>query len=509
MFTPLLGALVLLCVPRTRGDLLRRVANGFGLLGVAVVLSLFFLFHSYSAEPFQFVTDANWIPSLEVHFRLGLDGISLLMIALTTVLGAVAIFASWPGIQRREKEYYVLLLLAQTSFLGVFMALDFFLFYVFWVVALVPIYLLIAGWGGSDRARAAMRFILYTLAGSLLMLLAILALYHARGTFDMREILQMPFGGQSGRVEFWIFWGFFLAFAIKLPIFPFHSWLADAMSEAPTAVSVLIAGVLLNTGAYGLLRICVPMFPDATLKYRGTIVVLSLIAIVYGALLCLTQNEMKRMIAYLSLSQMGFCTLGIFALTPSGLNGSVIQQVSHGLTAGALLLIAGVLHERQRAGAIIEFRGLAKTMPKLAAVYMIATLAALGLPLFSGFVGEFMILRGALAVKWQWAAWSLLGVVVVAASLLWLYQRTMFGIGGDNANDGSFDLMSREIATLLPLLALSFFIGVYPAPLVRALLRPTLRIVEAVKPGSVRSFLRLSVLPGATPSATSPVPEAK
>jgi NADH-quinone oxidoreductase subunit M len=481
LFTPLAGAFILLFVPGVRTDLQRKIANCFGVLGFAVSLLLWWKFKSNSAEPFQFVADANWIPSLDVHFRLGIDGISLLTVMLTTLLGTIAILSSWSAVRRREKEYYILLLLTQASLLGVFMSLDFVLFYVFWEAMLVPIYFLIAAWGHESGPRAALKFVVYTIAGSVVMLLAILAIYHARGTFDMREILIHPFSAQSGHLQNWLFWGFFFAFAIKVPMFPFHTWLADVLSEAPTGVAVTIAGALLKTGTYGFLRFSVTMFPNAALQYRSLLITLSVIAILYGALICLAQKDMNRLIAYSSVSQMGFCTLGIFLLSSLGFYGSVILQVSHGLTTAALLVIAGMLYERRRTNVISEFGGLASSMPKLAATYLIITCASLGLPLLSAFVGEFSILRGAFDRHWPIAACALLGVILGAAYLLWLYGRVMLGSATSAANENLPDLHRRELATLVTVIILTVWIGLYPAPLFRVLRQPIERIVNPIE----------------------------
>jgi NADH-quinone oxidoreductase subunit M len=484
LFTPLVGAILMLFIPRERPDLHRWMGNIFAFLGLLVSLPLIWRFDSSAAAPrFQFVSDHSWIPSIGAHFTLGLDGLSFLMVILTTVLGAISILSSWSAIKKREKEYYILFLLLQTGMLGVFMSLDFVLFYVFWEVMLVPMYFLIAVWGSERRLYAAIKFFLFTLAGSVLMLLAILAIYYYRGTFDIREILMHPFTTQFGWLEKWLFWGFFFAFAIKVPMFPFHTWLPDAHTEAPTAGSVILAGVLLKMGTYGFLRFSVPMFPDATNRYHGIIVALSLIGIVYGALVCMMQKDMKKLIAYSSVSHMGFCTLGIFALTPLGLSGSIIQQINHGISTGALFLIVGVLYERRHTRLISEFGGLSTPMPNFAVVYMIVTLSSLGMPLLNGFIGEFTILRGVFEVRWQWAAWGVLGVILGAAYLLWLYQRVMFGNITNPANEHLPDLNAREYATLLPLVALAFWIGIYPAPLFNVVDQPVRRLVEAVHPG--------------------------
>lgn len=510
LFTPLVGALVLLSIPRERADLYRWTANIFGMLGLLVSLPLLWRFDlSATAPRFQFVTDHVWIPSLDVHYALGIDGLSLLMVMLTTLLGAIAILSAWTAIRERRKEFYVLMLLLQTGMLGAFLSLDFVLFYVFWEVMLVPIYFLIGVWGGERRLYAAIKFFLYTLAGSAVMLLAILAVYHFRGTFDMREILAHPFTGASGwRIDKWLFWGFFFAFAIKVPMFPFHTWLSDAHTEPPTAACVILAGVVLKTGTYGFLRFSLPMFPDASLHYRGFLVALSLITIMYGALVCLTQKDMKRLVAYSSVSQMGFCTLGIFALTPLGLYGSVIQQLNHGISTGALFLIAGILYERRHTHRISDFGGLATPMPNFAAIYMIVTLSSLGLPLLSGFIGEFTILRGASEVRWQWAAWGVFGIVLGAAYLLWLYQRVMFGAINNPANENLPDLNAREFATLVPLILLMFWIGIYPKPFFRVLDAPVTQLIETVNPGyySAIAPAKLRATTPAAPPAASAAP---
>jgi NADH-quinone oxidoreductase subunit M len=489
LFTPLVGAILMLFIPSNRPDLHRWMGNIFGFLGLAVSLPLLWRFDSGSHSRFQFVENYNWIESLGglnhpgAHFTLGIDGLSYLLVILTTVLGPLAILSSWSAIKKREKEYYILLLLLQTGMLGVFMSLDFVLFYVFWEVMLVPMYFLIGVWGSERRLYAAIKFFLYTLAGSVLMLLAILAIYYYRGTFDIREVLIHPFTPQYGWLEKWLFWGFFFAFAIKVPMFPFHTWLPDAHTEAPTAGSVILAGVLLKMGTYGFLRFSVPMFPDATVKYRWIIIILSLIGIVYGALVCMMQKDMKKLIAYSSVSHMGFCTLGIFALTPLGLSGSIIQQLNHGISTGGLFLIVGMLYERRHTRLISEFGGLATPMPNFAVIYLIITLSSLGMPLLNGFIGEFTILRGVFEVSWKWAAWGVLGVILGAAYLLWLYQRVMFGNVTNPANEHLPDLNAREYATILPLVALAFWIGIYPKPLFDILDKPVHELVERVNPG--------------------------
>jgi len=493
LFTPLVGALVLLLIPRESQTLHRMVGNLFGALGFLVSVPLVTRY-PVGSEGFSFKEAADWIPSIGAKYSLGIDGISLLLIMLTTFLGMLAILSSWSAIKMRTKEYYILLLLLQTGMLGVFMALDFFLFYVFWEVMLVPMYFLIGVWGSDRRLYAAIKFFMYTLAGSVLMLLAILALYfnYAKtlpsgsvGTFDIPTLLaaaqQFP-----DALKVWLFWGFFFAFAIKVPMFPFHTWLPDAHTEAPTAGSVILAGVLLKMGTYGFLRFSLPLLPsDPAMRAKiiHIVVVLSIIGIIYGAVVCLMQKDMKRLIAYSSVSHLGFCTLGIFALTPLGLSGSVLQQINHGISTGALFLIVGVLYERRHTRLISEFGGLATPMPTFAAIYLIISLSSLGMPLLNGFIGEVTILQGTFVVNKAWAAWASLGIVLGAAYLLWLYQRTMFGPVTHDVNKTLPDINLREHAVLLPLVVLAFWIGIYPKPFFAVIEKPVERIVRQVNPG--------------------------
>ena len=490
LFTPLVGALLLLLIPRESEQAHKIAGNIFGVLGFLVSLPLVRWFKPEWGG-FTLEETADWIPSIGAKYHLGIDGISLLLVMLTTFLGMIAILSSWSAIHQRTKEYYILLLLLQTGMIGVFVSLDFFLFYVFWEVMLVPMYFLIGVWGSDRRLYAAIKFFLYTLAGSVVMLLAILALFFyapvpAGGTrtFDVPTLLAAAHDF-SDPLKVWLFWGFFFAFAIKVPMFPFHTWLPDAHTEAPTAGSVILAGVLLKMGTYGFIRFSLPLLPaDAVMRARiiHIVIVLSLIGIIYGALVCLMQKDMKRLIAYSSVSHLGFCTLGIFALTPNGLAGSVLQQINHGISTGALFLIVGVLYERRHTRMISEFGGLATPMPNFAAIYLIVSLSSLGMPLLNGFIGEFTILQGAFQVSKAWAAWGSLGVVLGAAYLLWLYQRVMFGPVTQFANEDLPDLNLREYATLVPLVILAFWIGIYPKPFFALIEKPVQRIVEQVNP---------------------------
>ena len=491
LYTPLVGALLLLLVPRESEGAHRIVGNLFGVLGFLVSLPLLRWFKPEWGG-FTLEENATWIPSIGARYHLGIDGISLLLVMLTTFLGMIAILSSWSAIKQRQKEYYILLLLLQTGMIGVFVSLDFFLFYVFWEVMLVPMYFLIGVWGSDRRLYAAIKFFLYTLAGSVVMLLAILALYFyapaaADGTrtFDVPTLLAAA-QTFSDPLKVWLFWGFFFAFAIKVPMFPFHTWLPDAHTEAPTAGSVILAGVLLKMGTYGFIRFSLPLLPaDAAMRSKiiHIVIVLSLIGIIYGAIVCLMQKDMKRLIAYSSVSHLGFCTLGIFALNPNGLAGSVLQQINHGISTGALFLIVGVLYERRHTRLISDFGGLATPMPNFAAIYLIISLSSLGMPLLNGFIGEFTILQGAFQVSKVWAAWGSLGVVLGAAYLLWLYQRVMFGPVTQFANEDLPDLNLREYATLVPLVILAFWIGIYPKPFFAYIEKPVQRIVEQVNPG--------------------------
>jgi NADH-quinone oxidoreductase subunit M len=486
-YTPLLGAVIVLLLPRASDNAVRWVANAFGLLGFLVSLPLWFWFDRTQIG-FQFREVHDWIPAIGVKYFFGADGISVLLILLTTLLGFIAILSSWTAITYRVRAYYVFLLLLQTGMLGVFCALDMFLFYVFWEVMLVPMYFLIGIWGSERRLYAAIKFFLYTLVGSVVMLLGILALYfrsrtipglEATGTFDITRWYEMSIPPD---VQFWVFLAFFLGFAIKVPMFPFHTWLPDAHVEAPTAGSVILAGVLLKMGTYGFIRFSLPLLPDATVAAVPWMVTLSIIGIVYAGLVTLVQKDMKKLIAYSSVSHLGFCMLGMFALNPLGLEGSVLQMVNHGLSTGGLFLLVGMIYERRHTKAIAEFGGLAHVMPVYATFTLVIFLASMGLPLLNGFIGEFLILQGAYSANRVWAYWAVSGVVLGAAYLLWLYQRVFWGNVTKEENRHLPDLNGREIATLVPLVALCFWIGLYPKPFLDFLRGPVTQIAARVRP---------------------------
>jgi|SRR5579884_557037 len=490
LFTPLAGMFILLLIPKENKTAIRVWANLVLFLGFALSVPLWWMYDRSNAD-YQLVERANWIPSIGAHYALGIDGISLLLILLTALVGFISVLSSWSAIQDRVKEYYAFFLLLQTGMLGVFMALDFFLFYVFWEVMLVPMYFIIGVWGGPRKLYAAIKFFLYTLFGSVLMLLGILTLYYhyysqfGTYTFDIQELTRMSI---PLTMQKWVFWAFFLGFAIKVPMFPFHTWLPDAHVEAPTAGSVILAGVLLKMGTYGFIRFSLPLLPDAakdgfTVKM---IAALSIIGIVYGALVSLMQKDWKKLVAYSSVSHLGFCTLGIIALNPNGLTGSVIQQINHGISTGMLFLIIGIIYERRHTREISEYGGLSNVMPVYAVIFVIAMLSSAGMPLLNGFVGEFTILQGAFEVSKLWAAFAVSGIVLGAAYLLWLYQRTMFGPITNPKNEHLKDLNAREIAYMLPLIAWAFWIGIYPRPYFEILEKPVAKIVKRVQPDYYR-----------------------
>jgi len=518
LFTPLVGAFVLLFVPKENKDAIRWIGNLFALAGLMVSLPLVPWFWAQRFQPgFKFIegTTNNWIPSIGAGYVLGIDGVSFLLIMLTTLLGWVSILSSWTAIENRVKEYYVWFLILQTGMLGVFMALDFFLFFVFWEAMLVPMYLLIGIWGGPNKLYAAIKFFLYTLLGSVMMLLAILFLYfhhHAVTgiyTFSLTELYQsaprIPF-----QYAFWLFLAFFVGFAIKVPMFPFHTWLPDAHVEAPTAGSVILAGVLLKMGTYGFIRFSLPFFPGVVMnpRVRGWMIGLSIVGILYGALVSLMQKDMKKLVAYSSVSHLGFCTLGIFALNSAGLSGSVLQQINHGISTGALFLIVGILYERRHTREIAEYGGISNVMPVYATITMIMFLSSMGLPLLNGFVGEFTILQGAFMESKAWAAWAVPGVVLGAAYLLWLYQRVFFGTVTNPKNEKLHDLTPREVLTFVPLIVFAFWIGLYPKPFFQILEQPVNQLVQTVHtPGAnpVNAVAR----PAGSQPATATAAEAK
>src|SRR5438132_4642790 len=468
-FMPAVGALLLLFYNREHVRSIRMFALIVTL--VTFVFSLHLIAHFDSSNPdFQFALKIPWMPSFGIDYSMGVDGISLFLILLTTLLTPLSILASW-SVHERLKEYFVFMLLLETGMIGVFASLDFFLFYVFWEVMLIPMYFLIGVWGGERRIYAAMKFVLYTMIGSVLMLVAIIALYFIHGeatgtfTFSFPQIQSALASGRlvlSPSIQLWLFLAFFLAFAIKVPLFPFHTWLPDAHVEAPTAGSVLLAGVLLKMGTYGLVRFNLGLFPDQSRANAGWISVLALIGIIYGALVALVQPNMKKLIAYSSISHLGFVVLGIFSFTPAGLDGATFVMLAHGVSTGALFMLAGILYERRHTYEISEFGGLATPMPVYAALFLFIVLSSLGLPLLNGFIGEFLVLRGAFLDRALYGILGATGVIWSACYLLWMYQRVFFGKVTHAVNQELPDLDLRERITLWPTAAAALVMGVAP-----------------------------------------------
>ena len=492
-FFPLLGVALIVVWPKGKehDESIKWIANIVALVGFFISLPLITEFNKAqyidSESGMRFVFKADWIPTIGAQYSFGIDGISMLLILLTTLLGFISILSSWTAITERVREYYCYFLLLQVGMIGVFMALDFFLFYVFWEVMLVPMYFIIGVWGGPRRLYAAIKFFLYTLAGSVLLLLAILSLYFYQHSvngvwsFDVLAMQQLniPLGLQT-----WIFLAMFFGFAIKVPMFPFHTWLPDAHVEAPTAGSVILAAILLKMGTYGFVRFSLPILPEATMYFLYPLLVLSVIGIIYGALVAMMQKDMKKLVAYSSVSHLGFCMLGIFVATPVALEGGILQMINHGISTGALFLIVGILYERRHTRMIADFGGLSVIMPVYATIFLIMTLSSIGMPTLNGFIGEFMVLQGVFADSTYrlWAVWGAVGIVLGAAYMLWLYQRVMFGKLEHEENQNLPDLNRRELATFIPLIILAFWIGLYPQTFLDYLHDPVNQIVERVRP---------------------------
>ena len=466
LFTPLVGVGILMFVNKQNGDLIRWIANIFAGLGFVVSLPLWFLYDSQDPN-WQFVERHTWIPSIGADYFLGVDGFSVLLILLATMMGVIAMLSSWTSVTTRLKEYYIFLLILQTGMIGAFVSLDFLLFFLFWEVMLVPMYFLIGIWGSDNRLYSAIKFFLYTLVGSVIMLLGILAVYfyyyQLTGVYSF-DITQFHELNMPVELQGWVFLAFFLGFAVKVPMFPFHTWLPDAHTDAPTAGSVILAAVLLKMGTYGFIRFSLPILPEATHAAVPWVVALCVIGIVYGALVAMAQRDWKRLVAYSSVSHMGMVMLGLFALNPVGITGSIVQQLNHGISTGALFLIVGIVYERRHTREISEYGGLSKVMPVYATIFLIMTMSSIGLPALNGFIGEVLILQGVFVENKLWAAVAATGIVLGAAYMLRLYQQTMFGDVTNPKNDKLADLSLREVATFAPLLVLAFWIGLYPKP---------------------------------------------
>lgn len=456
-------------------------------------VSLLLLHGAGTGPEFRFEENVSWIGLINANYHLGVDGISLWLVLLTTLLMPISVLSSWTAIQKRPLSYFVFLLILESAMIGVFVSLDLLLFYLFFEASLIPMFFLIGIWGGERRIYAAIKFFIYTAVGSLLMLVGIIALYYLYGTFDYQALLvaisERPLS-EWGRAEFWLFLAFALAFCIKVPLFPFHTWLPDAHTEAPTAGSVILAGVLLKMGTYGLLRFNLALFPNAARWWAPVIVTLAVIGIIYGALVAMVQPDFKRLVAYSSVSHMGFVVLGLFSFTELGMQGALYQMLNHGVSTGALFLFVGFIYERRHTRMISEFGGLTKPMPWFSTLFVIASLSSIGLPFLNGFVGEFLILIGTWTSQIIGHAWivtmlAATGVIWAAVYMLWMLQRVVFGPITNTENERLFDLNSREIGLLLPLLFLMLFMGVYP----RVFLDRSKASVETVR-------LRVSPPPG-------------
>jgi NADH-quinone oxidoreductase subunit M len=488
IFLPLVGSILLLLLNRERVTAIKTIGIALSVLTFIVSLLLYFGFDSENPG-IQFVHKVSWISSLNVSYSVGVDGLSILLVMLTTFLTPIALLSSWKSIEKRVKEYTIMILLLETGMLGVFCALDMFLFYVFWEAMLIPMYFIIGIWGGGNRIYAAIKFFIYTMFGSLLMLIAIIWLgYYAstqpNGQFTT-DLMQLYSIGPTIplTIQSWMFLAFTLSFAIKVPLFPFHTWLPDAHVEAPTAGSVILAGVLLKMGTYGLLRFSMPLFPDATMKFMPYIAALAVIGIIYGALVSMVQTDIKKLVAYSSVSHLGFVVLGMFSLTEEGIQGAIIQMINHGLSTGALFLIVGMIYERRHTREISEFGGLAKVMPIFSTFFMIVSLSSIGLPGLNGFVGEFLILLGSFNSPFlnQWfTILSATGVIFAAVYLLWMYQRVIFGKVTNPLNQNLLDLSKREIAVLVPVLVFIVWIGIYPNTFLKQSASTTKKIVSIV-----------------------------
>jgi NADH-quinone oxidoreductase subunit M len=463
LFLPLAGFLAALCLPRSSSDASRRWALGISLLTFVVSLGLLLWFDRTTGGE-QFALDIPWIASPNIHFAISVNGVSLWLVLLSTLLTPICVLISWRSIRNREKEFYAFLLLLEFGLIGVFLAQDLFLFYVFWEVSLVPMYFLIGIWGHDRRIYAAVKFFLFTMAGSVLMLACIIYLYNQAHTFSYAAILNQLSSGElrlTAQEQLLLFLGFFVAFAIKVPLFPLHTWLPDAHVEAPTAGSIMLASVMLKMGTYGILHFCLPLFPNAAHQCSGWIAVLAIIGIIYGALVAMVQPNMKKLVAYSSVSHLGFVVLGIFSFTQQGLDGAVYQMLNHGISTGALFVFVGLLYERRHSLEISDYGGVATAAPWLSTAFLITTLASIGLPTLNNFVGEFLVLQGAAIAHFQWTVWASLGVIFSACYMLWLYQRVFYGPVGDAVRSHVSDLRAREWAAVIPLLAMMLWMGVY------------------------------------------------
>jgi len=488
VFLPLLGAASLLVVggrDGERDERVRRLALGVSLVAFLLTLALWAGFDPASPD-YQFVERHEWIPAFGIAYHIGVDGISLLLIVLTGFLTPLALLSSWGSVRKKVAVFSAFMLALESAMLGVFVSIDLFLFYVFWDAMLIPMYFLIGIWGYDRRVYAAIKFILYTMAGSVLMLVAIigLAYLHSAATgaysFDLLDLFTLDL---APRTQFWFFLAFTVAFAIKVPLFPFHTWLPDAHVEAPTAGSVILAGVLLKMGTYGLLRFSFPLFPEAALYFAPYLAGLAVVGIIYGALVAMVQPDLKKLVAYSSVSHLGFVVLGLCAMNPQGVQGAIYQMLSHGISTGALFLIVGMLSDRRHTRLIAEFGGLKKAMPRLTGAFLVITLSSVALPGLNGFIGEFLILVGVFMWDPRFAAFAASGVILSAVYMLWMFQRVNYGPITNEKNRNLPDLTAREAWVLGPTIAMVVLMGVLPGPFLRPMAPAVDRVIERVERG--------------------------
>ena len=483
---PVAGAVLLLLIGNADGrrdGLMRSAGLVISTATFVVTLAIWYWFDPSSAE-FQFVERVPWIPAFGIDYYVGVDGISLLLVVLTGFLTPIALLSSWHGIERKVKEFVIFMLALEAAMIGVFISLDLFLFYVFWDAMLIPMYFLIGIWGYDQRIYAAIKFMLYTMAGSVLMLVAILGLAYLHSeatgsyTFDLLKLYALDVAPETQR---WFFLAFTLAFAIKVPLFPFHTWLPDAHVQAPTAGSVILAGVLLKMGTYGLVRFSFPLFPEAALEFAPWIAVLAVIGIIYGALVAMVQPDMKKLVAYSSVSHLGFVVLGICAMNVQGVQGAVYQMLAHGISTGGLFLIVGMLSDRRHTRLIAEFGGLKHVMPRLTAAFLIITLASIGMPGLNGFIGEFLVMLGAFRWDPRFVVAAGLGVILSAVYMLWMVQRVYYGPVTHEENRALPDLQKHEWAGVVPLCAMALFMGIFPTFFLKPMEPAVRKVVEQVQ----------------------------
>lgn len=488
LFTPLAGGLILLFLPKGKDNLHKYFGLAVSLTAFVISLVVYANF-DYLNPDFQLIEKFPWIQNLNIHYHVGIDGMSMLLVLLTTFITPLTLIGSWGNIEKKVKEFTFFMLMLEVGMLGVFLSLDLFLFYVFWEAMLIPMYFIIGIWGGKERVYASIKFFIYTMLGSLLMLVAIiwLAVYASAPlgyfTTDLLELYNVGPGIQS-QIQNWMFLAFALSFAIKVPLFPLHTWLPDAHVQAPTAGSVILAGVLLKMGTYGLIRFCLPLFPDASVTFAPAISILAVIGVIYGALVAMVQKDMKKLVAYSSVSHLGFVVLGIFAMTQESVQGAIIQMVNHGLSTGALFLLVGVIYDRTHTREIADYGGIAKVVPIYATALLIASLSSVGLPGLNGFIGEFLILLGAFKSpvlnSWWYSIFAATGVIFAAVYLLWMYQRVVFGeIKNPKLNELK-DMNSREIFVLIPIFIFIVWIGIYPGTFLKISDSSTKKVIDQV-----------------------------